>query len=45
VLVPDELAVGLDHLDVVVVVDASNDPRAPVVAEAPELLVEVHLVS
>src|SRR4029453_19385622 len=41
VLVPDELASNLDHLDVVVV-DVGDDLRTPIFVEAPELLVEVH---
>jgi len=42
VLVPHELAAGLDQLEVVVV-DAGDDLWAPVVVEACELLLEVHL--
>src|SRR5215211_7496549 len=44
VLVPHELALDLDQLEVVVV-DAGHDLRAPVVVEACELLLQVHLAN
>ena len=43
VVVAHELALDLDHLDVVVV-QGGDDLRAPVVVEASELCCKVHLV-